>query len=185
MKKIITILLLIVCVFSLNTCTKKNSVEPNVPITFQGPTDPSFEKSDIGSSTDGINWTTGFSEFAILRKTGTGYMPTKGSYFLNFWAGGGQIEQVYQNNVSFNSSSKMIFDFSLQGDGVAKILFTSNGTATLWTSGPSVVAANVQKTSETITLPALPDKGKLIIQFSTMTTLLTGSSFQIDNIRVQ
>lgn len=177
MKKIITSLLLIVCVFSLNTCTKKNSVEPKAPITFQGPTDPSFE-SDLGISETGINWTTGYSVFSIYHQTGTGFMPTKGSYFLRFWSGN---NQVYQNNVSFNSSSKMIFDFSLQGDGVAKILFTSNGTATLWTSGTSVVDANIQKTNETITLPALPDKGKLIIQFSSM----TGSSFEIDNIRVQ
>ncbi len=148
----------------------------------QGPTDPSFE--NFGSWKNDVYDDHYFS--FVTYPTGTGFMPTKGVYFLKMgstWINGdvnyNRIEQLYQDNVSLKFSKHMIIDYSLQGHGVAKILFTSNGTVTLWTSSSTDPA--VQKANETITLPSLPEKGRLIIQFSTMSV---STSFQIDNIRV-
>jgi len=193
MKKNVSSLLLMACILLLLLCScSKKSGGDSVPQTFQGPMDPSFEGA-VDYNSDGARWTTGtvddyYFSF-ITRPTGTGFMPTKGNTYLKMgssWINGeivyNRVEQVYQNNVSFNSSTKLIFDYSLQGNGVAQILFTANGTATLWTSSTNVGGANIQKTNETVTLPSLPDSGKLIIQFSTMSV---NTSFQIDNIRVQ
>lgn len=204
MKKIIVSLLILACVFTQNSCQPKvtgctdstaSNYDPEANLedgrctyTPQGPANPSFENG-------GGSWTSIYDYYSnligrIQFLTGTGFMPTKGSSFLNIiwgdhrWDYAGTVTwtgQVYQENVYFNSSSKMIFDYSFQGPGTANILFTSNGTATLWTSTISGTS-NVQKTSETIILPNLPDMGKFIIQ------LIGGSansSIQIDNIRVQ
>ena len=182
---IFPLIILGILVMLTSSCTKDEST----PTTYdlQGPLNPGFE-DDLGST-----WISNYDYYSSItgesvRITGMGFMPTKGSYFLNIiwgnhrWDYQNWTGEVYQENVSFNSSSKMIFDYSLQGLGTAKILFTSNGTAILWTSTSTVVSSNVQKTSETITLPTLQDKGKLIIQFLGMSQ---NASFQMDNIRVQ
>lgn len=159
--------------------------EDNGTCTYepQGPIDPSFE--NYGSWLNDVYDDHYFS--FVTYPTGTGFMPTKGVYFLKMgsvWINGdvtyNRIEQVYQDNVSLKYSKKMIIDYSLQGHGVAKILFTSNGTVTLWTS--NINDSAVEKANETITLPSLPEKGRLIIQFSTMSV---STSFLIDNIRVE
>ncbi|MCX6222920.1 MAG: hypothetical protein NTZ69_18280 [Bacteroidia bacterium] len=202
MKNIIVSLLLLACVFTLNSCQSKitgctdstatnynpeaNLDDGRCTYTPQGPLNPSFENS--------ASWTGNYDYYSSLTGqiqflTGTGFMPTKGSSFLDIswgnhrwdYTGSNWTGQVYQENVYFNSSSKLIFDYSFRGPGTANILFTSNGTASLWTNNISGTSA-VQKTNETIILPHLPDKGKLIIQLIGMSA---NSSLQVDNIRVQ
>jgi len=198
MKKIIItlliasfVLILSNCKKDIKGCTDSTATNYNSKATVgdgtcvyepQGPIDPSFE--NYGSWADDV-YDDHYFGF-VTYPTGTGFMPTKGVYYLNMGTANvnGNIaacdEKVYQNNVSFSQSTNLIFDYEIQGPGVAKLLFTSNGTTTLWTSDSTVTP--VQKLNETVILPSLPDKGRLLIQFK---STKGSSQFHIDNIRTQ
>ncbi len=160
-------------------------------LAFQGPRDPDFE---VGGS-----WvldTNGFAGNGTLWfYTGTGFMPTHGVKYLgygagtsnNWWSGS---RTIYQDDVSFQRSTTLTFDYAASGyasyPGTSlrvEILFTSTGTVTLW-SKDFTGTFSPQVLNETVTLPVLPDKGRLTIQFSATGGQNTSGSVQIDNIRV-
>jgi hypothetical protein len=190
MKKNITSLLLMACILLLNGCAKKAS-EGSVPLPFQGPLNPSFETSE--------NWiqdpSNGYAgNGAATRSSGTGFMPTKGSWFMalstdnsNNWYTGSCA--IYQENVDFSLSHTLTFDYKLSGFGVSEtveILFTVNGTITLWSkSYAQITIPTTEKLNETVTLPTLPDKGKFTIKVTAVGGGNAGIGFLIDNIRVQ
>ena len=210
MNKIIIGLILLTCVFTLTSCeTKKGGcTDPTADNfdadateddgtcaykPFQGPTNPGFEETggwlqpiENGSGGNGSG----------NRASGTGFMPTKGSWFMsmnamptNNWYQSSC--SIYQENVDFSLSHTLIFDYAISPvsgnvTNLAKIeiLFTGNGTVTLWSKTiTSTVIAVTEKLNETVTLPSLPDKGKLTIKIYADGGV-GGIIFQIDNIRV-
>ena len=180
------------------TGCKKATVE------FQGPQNPGFEEA--GNSPYGFsaaNWTSsylGINCYGTKRLGGTGFMPTKGSWYMKvgacaFSGGSGlRTEETSQEFVNFNHSTTMIFDYSVVGSnigsggsGKVEILFTSNGTVTLWSKTYAAsTTPSTEQLNETVMLPSLPDKGKLIIRISyNLGTPASNMTFDIDNIRVQ
>jgi hypothetical protein len=171
-------------------CKKSNPSGPAdaptpTPTPFQGPLNASFE-----TDTDWVSLYNGSGgTYSQHRATGTGFMPTKGSYYMDLFATGSNNwytsgSGTYQENVDFSRSTTMTFDYRLSalGSSSVSILFTANGTRDLWDwTGTS---ASVTQLNQTIILPSLPDKGKLTISVG-----CTGSDssidFDIDNIRVQ
>jgi len=107
----------------------------------------------------------------------------------NNWYSGGC--GIYQENIDFSLTNTLIFDYVISGgmsnvvSATVEILFTVNGTVTLWSKSFSGTIPITEKLNEAVSLPTLPDKGKLTIEVYS-----TGGSgadiyFQIDNIRVQ
>ncbi len=181
-------------------CTDKTAIDYNpqaqeddgtCTYEFQGPKNPGFEDNTAWKV---ITSSSGYPSFV----EGTGFMPTQGIMYLNL---SGSVTNnyhsfnvgAYQDVVDFSLSKTLTFDYSIDsyGKGVYEfnIMFTANGTDTLWNLLDSNAVA-IQKKSELITLPSLPDKGKLTIECK----LISGSSssneyprvvVKVDNIRVQ
>ncbi len=160
-------------------------------LAFQGPRDPDFEVG--GSWVMDTNGYAGNGSLDIA--TGTAFMPTHGLKYLryfsgtsnNFWSGS---RTIYQDGVSFQRSTTLTFDYAASGYATAsgtslrvEILFTSTGTVTLWSKDFTGSFAP-QVLNETVTLPALPDTGRLTIQFSATGGQNTSGGVQIDNFRV-
>jgi hypothetical protein len=173
-------------------------------VEFQGPQNSGFEEA--GNSTYGFsaaNWTSsylGINCYGTKRLGGTGFMPTKGSWYMKvgacpFSGGSGlRTEETSQEFVNFNHSTTMIFDYSVVGSNISaggigkvEILFTSNGTVTLWSKTYAAsTTPSTQQLNERVTLPSLPDKGKLIIRITyNLGTPASVMTFEIDNIRVE
>lgn len=173
-------------------------------VEFQGPQNPGFE--DIGNAPYGFsaaNWTSsyiGINCYGTKRLGGTGFLPSKGSWYMKvgvcpvYGGSGLHTEETFQEFVSFNHSTTMIFDYSVVGSNISsggsgkvEILFTSNGTVTLWSKTYAASSApSTQQLNERVTLPSLPDKGKLIIRITyNLWTPASVMTFDIDNIRVQ
>jgi len=170
--------------FSCNKSTDDNTVTSTV---VQGPLNPSFET--------GGNWVLlpDVWNADIIRMNGTGFMPTQGVWYMNLNSPcGPSTSSVYQDDISFSKSKTMTFDYSyvLKGTVTINVFFTSNGTVTLWNrsfvNSPSV---SKDQKDEVVTLPSLPDAGRLTIQIisaSANTAATIGAfNFSIDNIRVQ
>ena len=190
---------------------------------------------------DGAYWNAAGGElFAeYQRLSGTGFLPSQGQYyasltnFSNNGASSANEQQVsfYQDSVDLSHSHTMTFDYTLSSGSpyfspacfgpctytyftsiTAQILFTSNGTVTLWqqtingtstwTSGAgaawhttTVPAAPIQTLSQSITLPTLTAPGRLRFQITATAIDSVGNvsspqyyplgTFGIDNIRVQ
>ena len=208
MKNIIISLLLVACIFTLNSCKKKISGCTDATATnfnskatendgsctykpFQGPTNPNFELAQSDWRSENLGG--GNSGYSI-RKSGTLFMPTNGSWYMemttnttNNWYT--STADIYQENVDFSLSHTLIFDYRLSGYGVSEtveILFTVNGTNTLWRKSFAQTAIpTTEKLNETVTLPSLPDKGKLTIKATAVGGQNATLTFEIDNIRVQ
>jgi hypothetical protein len=160
-------------------------------LAFQGPRDPDFEISESWTQ-DPSNGRAG-NGFASM-VSGTGFMPTHGLKYLalltgttNNWYTG--TTTIFQDGVSLARSTTLVLDYSATGTGsvTLEILFTGNGTATLWTKTFSAAVwslFDVQKLGETVTLPALPDRGRLTIKLSATGGQDTWGDVRIDNIRV-
>ncbi len=163
---------------------------------FQGPQDPSFENfTNTSADAWKVAWYGGVNYSGSLQG-GTGFLPSQGIRYMRLPGDNFNYaaqNEIWQDDVDFSHSTTMIFDYSLAGStlttdtGKVEILFTSNGTATLWskTYTPSN-PATTEQLNETFTLPSLPDAGRLIIRISysppgTSQHLFLG----IDNIRVQ
>ncbi len=211
MKKFIISMVLLTCFFTLSNCAKKISGCKDATATnfnaeateddgtctykpFQGPTFPGFEETGgwLQGSGNGYG-----GSGSGNRSNGTGFMPTKGSWYMNMssipsnnWYQ--SACSIYQENVDLSLSNTLIFDYAIgpvSGNttvlATVDILFTVNGTITLWHksfSNSAIVA--VEKLNETVTLPSLPDKGKLTIK-TYAEGGVGGITFNIDNIRVQ
>lgn len=165
-------------------------------LAFQGPRNSDFETANSGWIQDINNGYAGNGFISF--QTGTGFMPTHGTRFLSFTTGTDNnfysgSASVYQDNVSLQRSTTLTFDWAAAGlsspyiaaDASVKveILFTANGTATLW-SRTFTAAFSVQQTNETVALPTLPDPGRLTVKFSATGGQNTSGGVQIDNIRV-
>lgn len=190
MKKIRIFLIIIslIGISLMNFSCQKTTDDKVVSAVTQGPLNPSFEDNNY--------WVIIRDEWNCtpIRMTGTGFMPTKGVWYMNFnCIEGPSTSSVYQDDVSFSKSKTMTFDYSyiVKGTVTINIFFTSDGTVTLWNksfvNSPSV---SKEQKDEVVTLPSLPDAGRLTIQIivaSSGNTAATISSinFGIDNIRVQ
>ena len=116
---------------------------------FQGPVNLSFEEVSGWSQSGSY----------VTRSVGTAFMPTKGSYFMdlapettNNWYSASAA--IYQENVDFSLSHTLIFDYQVSGYGLSEkvaILFTANGTDTLWSKSYSnLPITTVQKLNEVL-----------------------------------
>jgi hypothetical protein len=153
----------VVLVLAVSGCAPSESTEPEIP--FQGPLNASFE--------EGINsWTATFAtrpepsgrSFVDIL-SGTGFMPTNGVRYAYLESENGfssHPASIFQDNVDLTHSTTLSFGYSLagtlgQGGGTAtlQVLFTSNGTQTLWTRTiDAATTLPIQNISESITLPA-------------------------------
>lgn len=192
-------------IITVNGCKKKGSTTPTnttatatAPIPFQGPKNPSFE-------TYNTNWVTTNPMNPTFNPgssylTGTGFLPSQGIYYLSF-SSSSSLDQFYQDNVDFTKSTTMSFDYTfsilnrpkgVQVISTVKILFTSNGTVTLWEKTIDSTSAPIQKLTETITLPSTTSPGRLLIQGVTTVPNINPlaaqsemGQFNIDNIKVK
>lgn len=178
------------------------------PIPFQGPLNASFESNTwwtfvSTNSLDCVRNGAGNSMAGIL--TGTGFMPTSGIQYARFVVCNlftAPTASAYQDLVDLTHSRTLTFDYSFSGavgsgggTATAQILFTSNGTATLWTKvidGSTTLPA--QKLGESVTLPATTAPGRLTITFTVAgghtgptNSLITQTimTFGIDNLIVK
>lgn len=168
-------------------------------LAFQGPRNPDFETT--GSwATDPSNGYAGNGTASIA--TGTGFMPTHRIQFLqmytgttNNWYTGTSI--AYQDGVSFQRASFLTFDYAFSGSAATggsvtvEVLFTANGTATLWSrtftgswDGMAPASFDFEQLGETVALPSLPDEGRLTIKLTTVGGQNASGAFAIDDIRV-
>ncbi len=170
-------------------CSNESN-QPTAPAINQGPSNTSFETEGDWLVTQSYGYST--------RQTGTGFMPTKGSWFMNmqtnttnnFFSGS---TSIYQENIYFDKSDSMLFDYTLHVYGndtyctaTIEFLFTVNGTLTLWSktyTGP--ISIDTQQLNEAVALPSMPDKGKLTIKLSAQGGQNVAAGFQIDNLRVK
>jgi len=182
------------------TFSCKKSSNDNSTIPFQGPQNPSFEaNADWVSQAGTVNQ--GFFDY----DTGTGFLPSQGSYYasLTNWVDNAnqRLPSVYfyQDGVDFSHSTTMTFDYMLSAISptfantppvsvpvTVQILFTANGTVTLWQTTVNTnvngVTAVAQALNTTISLPSLPSPGRLVIELIASTG--NQGIFGIDNIRV-
>lgn len=210
MKRHFVGLLLLSCVFTLTDCEKKTEGCTDPEATnfnadasaddgtcaykpFQGPINPGFEQAE-GWIQDSGNGYAGNG--TGQRSNGTGFMPTKGSWYMSMYTSPTNNWyqsncSIYQENVDLSLSNTLTFDYAIRpamgnATNLAKIeiLFTVNGTVTLWSKTYSmIVIPSIDKLNETVTLPSLPDKGKLTLKVYSDGGV-GGIIFLIDNIRV-
>ena len=183
-------IIILISLFTIS-CSKSNTEE-----SYQGPQNPSFEFEGAGTMYAQY-WT--FNKSAaceLLRRNGLEFMPTNGSWYLEFKLTNltDPTAEVlaWQENVDFSSSSRLTFDYSynLYGNVTFQLLFTADGTIKLWekifTNSPVV---NGHQLNETVNLPALPNSGKLTIKVAASGLTDTGTNptayFNIDNLKVQ
>ncbi len=129
--------------------------------------------------------------YGVRRKTGTGFMPTDGQYFLEFPAsdaGTGIFPghypslTAYQDDVNLSGATSLVFDYEatnvtiLAGSGTGgydgaatvSILFQPNGggsgTITLWSKNYGPGAAAEQVANMSVPLSNLSVPGRLTIQ---------------------
>ena len=164
-------------------------------LAFQGPRNADFEATGAWLQ----NPNNGYAGNGFVSiQTGTAFMPTHGTHYLSFTTGTSNnwytgSADVYQDDVSFQRSTILTFDYSAAGlsspyinaDASVKIeiLFTASGTLTLW-SRNFTSAFSIQQTNETVALPPMPDRGRFTVKVSATGGQNTSGSFQIDNIRV-
>lgn len=154
------------------------SPDPDTPeIPFQGPLNASFETSAgwvLSSSGDLCNLALGAQRASLM--TGTGFLPSAGVQYAslatcNWLTSEGHQASVYQDAIDLTHSTTLTFDYSLSGvvgagggTATAKMLFTSSGTATLWTQSlTSTSTLPIQKLSQVVTLPSTTVPGRLTI----------------------
>jgi hypothetical protein len=155
-----------------------DSTAPKTPeIPFQGPLNASFETAAgwvLSSSPDVCNNALGAQRATIV--TSTGFLPSAGIQYAslascNWLPNPGHQASIFQDQVDLTHSTTLSFDYSLNGTVgagggtvTAQILFTSNGTATLWTKSlTSGSTLPIQKLNEVIALPTTTVSGRLTI----------------------
>jgi len=192
---------------ALGACAKSSDTptDPVPPIPFQGPLNASFESNDSWTfastnSRDCARSLSGNSQAQIV--AGTGFLPSNGVHYAKFDVCNtfsAPASSAYQDLVDLTHSTTLRFDYSFTGlvgagggTATAQILFTSNGTSTLWTKViDGTFTLPVQKLGETITLPATTVPGRLTITFtvaggqSGISVTQTDMSFAIDNLIVK
>lgn len=175
------------------------TVDDGSCLAFQGPRNPDFEGAETWTN-DSSNGYAGNGTGQIV--TGSSFMPTHGTHYLslftsttNNWYYG--TCTVYQDDVHFDLATTLTFDYEFwgsAGDGMSvtvELLFTSNGTDVLWSqtftgyySGMFPASFDDHIVNETVTLPVLPDAGRLTLKLSTVGGQNATGYFSIDNVRV-
>jgi hypothetical protein len=194
--------ILSICLMMVIAGCKKQASTPTIP--FQGPKNPSFETSaNVWFVTYTLSNGPGQGASMADILTGTGFMPTDGIKYANLTTYNVSYHAapeatMYQDGVDFTHSTSLTFDYSFTGTlgpsggtATAQILFTSNGTVTLWTKTvDNTVILPVQKLNETIALPPTTSPGRLTITIDATggvnnnTITQTRISFGLDNFRV-
>jgi hypothetical protein len=178
------------CIVIMNGCKKNDSTTTTTSIPFQGPQNPSFE-------TPNANWVGGAGTNGyFVYSTGTGFLPSQGVYYATIRNGFSNALNFYQDGVDFSHSTSMTFDYTLSfnPDGytlppsasvVAQILFTENGTVTLWQDSVTATTTPHQFKNIKFNLPSLPTAGRLTFQVSAaLVSPGPEGTFCVDNIRV-
>ena len=140
---------------------------------------------------EGVNdWS--LTGYGVQRKTGTGFMPTDGQYFLEFPASDAGIQSfpghyplltAYQDDVNLSGATSLVFDYEVTNrnilagsgggyDGAAtvSIFFQPNGggsgTIVLWSKNYGPGAAGEQVSDMSVPLSNLSVPGRLTIEVS-------------------
>jgi len=177
-------------------CNKGGTTTPATP--FQGPQNPSFETNGYWTAETGYPGIFSYN-------TGTGFLPSQGTHYgilTNYYPNGAasgnyNVVNIYQDGVDFSHSTTMTFDYTFTyapyylnfpttAYVTVQILFTVNGTVTLWQQTVNTATTPIQVKNNTITLPSLPTAGRLLIQLTAVgtATFYPTGTFSIDNIRV-
>ena len=152
-------------------------------------------KQPDGWAREGVNTHTQ-SGFGVARKTGSGFMPSDGQFFVEFpssnlgsfngFAPGYYPTLVmYQDDVDLSAATSLIFDYETadiaigtdagstgyDGSARVRIYFQPNsgggGTVDLWVSSYGPGAVPEQIHDQIVPLPALPVPGRLAIEVTT------------------
>jgi len=183
----------------------KSSNTTSVP--FQGPQNPSFETLGSWYVTYTASGGTYQGGSFVDIVTGTGFLPSAGTHYLNMTTynvfNPAPEATVYQDSIDLTHSKTLTFDYAFTGTlgayggtATVQVLFTSNGTATLWTKViDSTYTLPVQMLAETIVIPATTVPGRLTISLNAVgglnphtspsTVTETNIAFGIDNISVK
>ena len=184
----------------MNSCKKTEDAPTPTTIPFQGPKNASFE------NISGNEWFISQNQYGqVYYTTGTGFLPSNGVEYMQFLmqsrlhsSSSLPSTAIYQDGIDLTHSSSMTFDYTFTytpyighylESTTVQILFTSNGTVTLWQQTiDSTSTLPIQKLNQTITLPSTTSAGRLTIQ--TYGSSLSPNNqtpihqFCIDNIRV-
>ena len=149
----------------------------------------------LGSNPDGKQpdgWVReGGNPLGVARKSGSGFMPSDGQFFVEFpasgpWIGGPDEHpflRMYQDDVDLSGATDLVFDFettniSMSGPGSAtvRIYFQPNsgggGTIDLWTKTYVPGAVPEQVRGESAPLPALPVPGRLAFEVTSTESIV-------------
>ena len=191
-----------VCFVVIGGCGAAGSTTPTPPpppIPFQGALNPSFETGmESWNATFATRPEPGARSYVDIF-TGTGFMPTNGVRYAYLESSNGFDQHeatIFQDNVDLTSSAILSFDYSFAGTAGAgggtatlQVLFTSNGTETLWAKTIDATSAlPITIKGETIVLPTLPKSGRLTFKLVSLggrtgaTITQTSSKVGIDNI---
>lgn len=154
----------------------------------------------LGANPDGwqpYGWVRGgyndwdLTTYGVRRKTGAGFMPTDGQYFLEFPAsdrgtaifpGSYPFLTAYQDDVNLSGATSLVFDYEVtnvsilagigasgyDGAATASVLFQPNagggGTVTLWSKNYGPGAAAEQVSNMNVPLSNLSVPGRLTLQ---------------------
>jgi len=193
------------CILLLTACTKSDN--NSTPTITQGPKNPSFETASDWYVTYTLSGGTYQGGSYVNIATGTSFLPSNGIKYGKMTTynvfNPAPSASLYQDSVYLNHSTTLSFDYQFVGTlgayggtATVQILFTSNGTTTLWTKTiDSTYALPVQKLGETISLPATTVPGRLTITLNAIggtnthtsptTITQTNIEFGIDNITVK
>lgn len=134
---------------------------------------PSFEICNDDPVADFWEASTSTTGCSSKRTAGTSFMPSHGSYFTEL-KGSGCVASIFQKSVDLSDLTTLKFDWEANGKvgsfvTTASILFTANGTQTLWTKSYPTAGMTIsdQKLEETVALPASSSVGKLTVQIDT------------------
>lgn len=188
------------------------------PTTWQGPINPGFEAEGPddfqpdywaieGKTVGQCPSYSGIDPYPMRRETGAEFMPSDGVHYLLVEPGPSAMQlTATQDGVSLDQATTLRFDYELSGtlgpeptasDVTIEILFTSEGTATLWKKelvhepGASIPIPEEKKLDETVTFEPFAKPGRFTIRVTESCDAIpqegirssTTFRFAIDHIR--
>lgn len=143
---------------ALMACDEEGDKDKGDSTPPQGPLNASFEVAGATAAEAYLWGRSGYETLTLgaKRKTGTGLVPSDGSYMMELVSHNGHVLNnensspvtVFQDNVDLTNSTSLVFDFELSGycwdEGIGtapscwpgtatiEILFQSTGTVVLW-----------------------------------------------------
>jgi hypothetical protein len=178
---------------------------------FQGPINPGFEAEGTTPQQPGVWAITGAYLGGAcpsfgggptpIRVTGTSFMPTDGTYYLAMQPDGAMTMTIEQDGIYLDAATELLFDYEISGqlgaettagDVTIELLFTSQGTTTLWSreylhqEGTTMPIPPTSQRDERVTFSPFPEPGRLMLRLTQTcngTPSSTSVAFAIDNIR--